>query len=189
MTSPVLQPSQVTMDQRIQALVTAAASYLVGHPEHLKVEVAAGINAVLVSIAGHRADTGSLMGKDCRHVDAVTQLVRFVAGNREVKVSIAEGHIGEKDKPQDIAMNPSWTGGDDNKLRHAVMVVTSRLFGPNDDVLVKVQSAGLDSIVTIYSLHSSPELQQAFHDIFRAWGRRHGRRVTVEMGKYDRKAA
>lgn len=167
-------------DQRLHALVTAAASYLVGYPEHLRVEVAAGLTSVVISLAGHRSDTGSLMGKECRHKNAVEQLVRHVAGDRDVKVTIAEGHTGDKTPPRDVPMKNDWTTRDDARISTAVLNVIDLL--GFDGRTVRVQSAGQDSIVTILSPVESPELQQALHDIFRAWGRRNGRRVTVEMG-------
>lgn len=175
------------MDARLHALVTAAASNLVWHPEHLKVEVAAGLSSIVVSVAGHRADTGSLMGKECKHKNAIEQLLKFAANGREVKVTIGEGHIGDKSQFRDVPLKTSWSTVDDTRLSTAVLDLVDLL--EFDGRTVRVQSAGQDSIVTILSPVASPELQQALHDIFRAWGRRNGRRVRVEMGKPNERQA
>lgn len=175
------------MDARtIKNLVTVAASHLVWNPNQLQVDVAAGLHSIVVSIRGHRADTGSLMGKDCKHKNAIEALLKFVAGGRDVKVTIGEGHVGEKTTFRDVPLKEDWNFQDDAKLSDAVRNLCATLWEPNGTLAV--QSAGHDSIVTILCPSASPELEQALHDIFRAWGRRNGRRVRVEMGKPNESA-
>jgi hypothetical protein len=142
-----------------------------------------GNQRIILSIKGHRADTGSLMGKDCQHKDAMINLVKLMTGRQDVRLSIGEGHKGERAPLRDIPLRDTWSEEDDALLQQAIRSITALLFSPGEAPL-RIQSAGKDTLVTIFVPRPTPpEIQEAFHHIFRAWGRHHGRRISVEIGQ------
>lgn len=169
------------MHARIRDLAIASATPLVSYPNALQVEVAVGLQTVRVDICGHRADTGSLLGADCRHVNAITRLLSFVARDRQVKVSIGEGHIGTKDARQSIPFKRDWSKEENDQL---VAIVSDLVDGAGVlGFTIRTESAGYSSTVCVLTPVPVPEgLQEAVNDIARAWGRRRGRKVSVEIG-------
>jgi predicted RNA-binding protein YlqC (UPF0109 family) len=171
-------------DARIQQLVLAAASQLVSHPSDLDVQAAVSIKTVTVSISGNRADTGALMGKECRNLAALEAIVRQVAHPREARISIAEGHCGAPGQRTDIPLRAHWGEREDELLRQAVSKLVQAVVedAPHE---ITIKSVAMDTVVTICVDCANPALESAFQVVFRAWGRRHGRRVRVDMGTFD----
>lgn len=134
-----------------------------------------------VSIKGHRADHGKLIGKGCKNLDAIKCLLCEIA-DYPVSVTVLEPSVGQREAPDPFTPDLHWNKKKDDALKDLLRVIASGALKTCTVTSYTAQSQerGDETKFVVASKNMTPEIEASLYTIFRAIGNCRGRKVSVE---------
>lgn len=161
------------MNAQTLELVTAAARILANHPDSIRVEEMNGT----YMIEGHPDDMGAIMGRQGKHAAAIGFLAQQLEPAAVVRVAAVD-RTNDVARPAVPVVTRVWNRHDESQLRGLVERLLKLIYPEASAVF---QPGVRESIYTIPSKRVLSDVVGALHILFRAWGRRHDRFVTITV--------
>lgn len=159
------------MNERTKELIEAAAQLLASIPKAVLVTERHG----RYTIDAAPVDLGAIMGRQRKHAAAIEFLAQQIEPAAVIHVASREATAARADT--DLGIRSDWSAAEETALKAKIEYLL-RFIHPSASV--EVRPAVRESVFVIPASYVLPDVVGALHVIFRAWGRRHGRYVTVK---------
>ncbi len=163
------------MNERTQQLIVESAKLLATRPDEVTVKFHDG----RYRIDAAACDLGSIMGKGSKHVKAIEYLAQSIDPRAQLFVSSGnrdQNGNGNSERHPDVGIRTDWSRDEENALRTRIESVLRYIYPAASAVS---RPAVRESVYTVPGSHVLPDVVAACHVLFHAWGRRHGRYVTI----------
>lgn len=161
------------MNSRTNELITAAAKVLASVPEAVQVSERNGT----YHIDAAPRDLGAIMGKQRKHARAIEFLAQEVEPAAVIQVAHRET-IERDPNENNPGQRTDWTKHDETTLKGKIEHLL-RFIYPSGSV--QFRPAIRESVYVVPASYVSTDVVGALHIIFRAYGRRHGRFITITV--------
>lgn len=160
------------MNNRTLELITAAARVLAHKPEAVLVTERNG----KYHIDGAPGDLANFMGKQRQHANAIEFLAQQI--EPAALVHVASRDSGDSSDRSNPGMRTDWSKNDEGTLKGKIESLL-KFIHPSGSV--QFRPAVRESVYIVPASYISTDVVGALHVLFRAYGRRHGRYVTVTL--------
>lgn len=170
------------MNERTKELILSATRVLASVPEGVSVEEVDGV----YTIDAAPRDLGAIMGKQRKHASAIEYLAQCIEPAAVVRVASRNGVSQPAPKAEwKHSTNAQWSMEDESRLKGRIEHLLHFLF---PSAALRFSPAVKESTYIVLAGYVPMDVVGALHTLFRAWGMRNGRFVTITCPDDERKA-